>query len=877
MLRLAGHAARLGLALAVFLLAVGVLRWAPIGALPPSLLPLAPPGLRVAGLAVLLATAAALVGRRRPSRLPWRPLAVTLLALAGLLAVAVAARGPRGLAAEVRSGERVLGRLPPGPVDVAGPDLRGLEAPRRRSLHWAGELRVAEGGTYRLHASGRGQVTVAIDGVSVLGGGGELLDVGAETRLGRGTRFIEVRLERVGPGMRLRLEWTRPDGRREVIPARQLGPPAPAWSWRLVDALSLLLAVGLALLTLALPWDVSDRLPVRAPVRRGEIGLSLLGHTALVALLSWPLVTDLAGHGVFDRPDGRLNAWILAWDAHALVTDPLRLFQAPAFHPLPDALAFSENLLLPALLVAPFTLVGGPALGYNLALLLSLIVSGLGAQLLVRRVTGARLAAFVGGAVFAIGAHRWTRLAHLHAQVSFVLPFALLVLDRFWERRTLRRALLVGLLLALQGYASVYLGAITAATLGVATLVALLGGLRPRELGRLALGFLLAGLLLAPLVRPYLRMRAFQGQEFALAEVAVYATTLESYAASGTPLYGPLSQRHADPARAKDPLFPGLVPLLLGLAGLAVAPRRYKAVAVAASAAAVVFSLGPETAAYRFLHEHVVLLRGIRALERFSLVPVLALAVLTGLALARGRRLALPALALLAAEACFVPHGFAPLPPPSAAARWLPGRASAVLAWPPGEDDTRAMLDGVGHWRPLVNGDSGFVPRPYDRALELLAPGIDDEALRFLRAVRVSHVVSRAELGLPLVERLGDERVYAVPAGEAAAVAEPAQPVATRWASDGIVLDLGRAAPVACIGFEVSDAAWRDRVELRLSADGVSWTAGAATASLADAALALYRDPRHGRGELRLTQPAVTRFVRLPRELPARVGALEVR
>src|SRR5262245_65163396 len=192
--------------------------------------------------------------------------------------------------------------------------------------------------------------------------------------------------------------------------------------------------------------------------------------------MSWPLVTDPAHLGVMDRPDGRLNAWILAWDAHGMWNAPSRLFQAPAFHPLPDVLAFSENLLLPAIAVAPLQL-GGPVLAYNGALALAMVLSGLGAQLLARRVSGARLGAFVGGAIFAVGAHRWIRLSHLHAQVTMFLPLALWALDRFWERRTLRRALLVGLMLGLQAWSSIYLAAITGLALAVATLVAALGGL----------------------------------------------------------------------------------------------------------------------------------------------------------------------------------------------------------------------------------------------------------------------------------------------------------------------------------------------------------------------------------------------------------------
>ena len=41
-----------------------------------------------------------------------------------------------------------------------------------------------------------------------------------------------------------------------------------------------------------------------------------------------------------------------------------------------------------------------------------------------------------------------------------------------------------------------------------------------------------------------------------------------------------------------------------------------------------------------------------------------------------------------------------------------------------------------------MNGDSGFIPRPFDRAMELLEHGLDEEALRFLRAVGVRHVVA---------------------------------------------------------------------------------------------------------------------------------------
>jgi hypothetical protein len=420
------------------------------------------------------------------------------------------------------------------------------------------------------------------------------------------------------------------------------------------------------------------------------------GYALLVVVMSWPLARDLVHTSAVYRPDGRLNAWILAWAGHAFWHDPKLLFQAPAFHPLPDALAFSENMVLPAALVAP-VVAAGALLGYNVILLASLVLSGVGAYVLVRRVAGDRLAAFVGVAFFVAGPHRWTRLPTLQAQVTLFLPLALVALDRFWERRTLRLGLLVGLLVALQGLSSVYLGAITAAAVSVAIAVAVLGGLRPRELARLGAGFLLAAAILWPAARPYFRVRDFQGQEFTLEDVRGSAPTLASYASAGTRLWGPVAQRQLGSEPVSDALFPGLTVLVLGLVGLAVAPKRYRAVALAASAVAIVFSLGPETALYRWIYDHFVFVRTVRVLSRFALIPVLALSVLAGLALSGLRRLgALLALVAMMAESPISPFassGTTVLRPPPAGSRGKPGAVvhlpvsddtpgSCSMAWP---------------------------------------------------------------------------------------------------------------------------------------------------------------------------------------------------
>jgi hypothetical protein len=418
----------------------------------------------------------------------------------------------------------------------------------------------------------------------------------------------------------------------------------------------------------------------------------------------------------------------------------------------------------------------------------------------------------------------------------------------------------------------------------VATAVALFGGLRPRELVRLAGGFLLAGVILWPVARPYLRMREFQGQEFGIETVSVYAASLPSYAAAGTEAWGWLSQRLLDPADVRDTLFPGLAVLLLGVVGLASAPRRYRAVALAASAVAILFSLGPDTAFYRFLHEHLVLVRGVRALARFALVPTLALAVLAGLALSgRRRAVAVCALALMMVESANLPLRLEPYPGPSPASRWLAGKEGAVLVLPLAENDTQAMLDGLAHRRPLVNGDSGFIPRPFDRAMELFGRGLSEEGLGFLRAVGVRHVVwntAAAEAyglaggGREVVSFAG-ERVSEIEAGPVARLVAAGEPAATLWTPSGLVVTLPAPREVERVAFEMSDAPWVARPSVEASLDGAAWEPVEATASLADATLSLYRDPRHGRGEVRFAQRTV-RILRLDARLPARGGALEV-
>src|SRR6188768_1079509 len=130
----------------------------------------------------------------------------------------------------------------------------------------------------------------------------------------------------------------------------------------------------------------------------------LLAFLAVVA--TWPVALQMST-GVSDFGDPLLNAWILGWDAHALATGPRHLFDANIFHPETWTLAYSETLLLPALLAAPVLWLGGSGvLAHNVVMLLGYVLSGLTMFWLVRRITGDDGAALVAAVVYAVYPYR---------------------------------------------------------------------------------------------------------------------------------------------------------------------------------------------------------------------------------------------------------------------------------------------------------------------------------------------------------------------------------------------------------------------------------------------------------------------------------------
>jgi hypothetical protein len=183
-------------------------------------------------------------------------------------------------------------------------------------------------------------------------------------------------------------------------------------------------------LLLLLPPPRSSPLLLRlSPLLRSAIVLAI--YTLLTLILTHPLIFNLTTTVPNDIGDPLLNTWILAWDSHALLTDPFNLFNANIFHPLPNTLAYSEHLFSTALLALPLQLISGePILAYNLSLLATFPLAAFGMYLLALRWTNHRGAAFIAGLIFAFNPYRFAAIAHLQLLTFQWLPFALLLLDK---------------------------------------------------------------------------------------------------------------------------------------------------------------------------------------------------------------------------------------------------------------------------------------------------------------------------------------------------------------------------------------------------------------------------------------------------------------
>jgi hypothetical protein len=516
----------------------------------------------------------------------------------------------------------------------------------------------------------------------------------------------------------------------------------------------------------------------------------VLVFVGLTAILTFPVSVEPGSRALALSADTRLFLWTLSWDVHALLHQPLRLFDANIFHPEPRTLAYSEHLVGSAVLAAPFLLAtDNPVLALNVVVLLSCVLSGAGAFFLARELGIGRAGAFAAGVIFAFAPPRFTRLAQLHLATVQWIPFCLAFAHRYLRERRRRDLLAAIALFTLQ--------ALTSGHGGLFLLLALLA-LGAWQLARRALppartlvrDVGIAGVLLfaanVPFVVPYFRVRRDVGLRRTIGAVYDWVPNAASFLASPTHvdeallrLVPPLERAVAD---AKAYMFPGWVTLLL-VAALALFWRREAAGAGTLpeggtlvvgpfradlgfygllTALSIWASLGPPFGLYTLLYHALPGFDLIRVPSRLAILTLLAFAVLAGAGAERlverlrpGARTVAGAaiVVLLVVEFAAFPLK-APVYPIEAGDvdRWLAARPKPFVAaelpvTPPSDavgtarHNSHYMLHSMLHWQKVVNGYSGFLTPRHEVLFDQLSRFPDEGSVRALEGLGVNYVV----------------------------------------------------------------------------------------------------------------------------------------
>ncbi|MBX0328454.1 hypothetical protein K2Z83_12280 [Oscillochloris sp. ZM17-4] len=416
-----------------------------------------------------------------------------------------------------------------------------------------------------------------------------------------------------------------------------------------------------------------------------------LVYLALSVLMTWPLAARL-GADLPSSSDTLQQTWILAWNAHALLSDPAHLWQAPIFYPYPDTAAYHDHLLIQSIIGAPLIwATGNPLLAHNVLLLLSFALTGWGGFLLSRDLIaggGAQgadadarrpapspqtWAALIVGAAMTFSAYRIAHSVQLNMLQTGWMLFAMLFLRRLLlptERGggRWRDALLCGVFTGLQVANAFYYGFFVAILIvgyvGLWAAAALWGRLRRAEplpwavIPRLMLAGLVSALIAVPFLLPYIGIYRTLGIIRSPLEIDNWSAPLRAYVSvtSGNLLYGRLGGAVIDSGEMV--LFPGLLIALLGLISLGLWPRRGGAETIGAAIrdhvfwamvalASFVLSLGSHLRLIRFsdplpvplpyltLYQLLPGFGSMRVPARWGWLVTVALALLAALPIAR--------------------------------------------------------------------------------------------------------------------------------------------------------------------------------------------------------------------------------------------------
>ena len=548
--------------------------------------------------------------------------------------------------------------------------------------------------------------------------------------------------------------------------------------------------------------------PVGQARPRFPHALPALFFVLLVLALNYPLVLNLGSHVASNPYDDTFEViWQLAHTRQAVFETRTNPFFTPdVFYPHGWYLASGAQPTWYYVLLSPLTAAVGPVATYNVITLGTLIIGGLGAYWLARRLTGRTGAALIAGCAYMVAPFFTSRVGgHTHVLFGMMfLPYAVgATLAAMTEARAGRWVALGGVLLAATILSHWYfLFIATLPLIGAALTVTSAVGWR-RRLARLALLGAIALALITPalLLTWQARQAMFpSGGTFRLSDVEQHGISPDYYLAPNPmhPLARQWVGRTFPVHNEADIAALGYTTLALAILGLLTTPWRQTRPFVVMGLIAFVLSLG---ATLRWRGERVLvatpewLIRAVGPLTRdlnlpagqlpillpnvllYYLVPfyssvrvwaryaaplTLVVALLAGFGaawlLGKGRAGKLLAVALgvvIVFEGLTLPYtAFNDVSVNDRAVNeWLAAQpaGTAIIEYPRPWVETTAMYSQSLHGQSVVNGYMSFLPDHLADVDDQLGEWPNRDALPVLREWGIDYVI---------VSRLNDDTTF---------------------------------------------------------------------------------------------------------------------
>lgn len=487
---------------------------------------------------------------------------------------------------------------------------------------------------------------------------------------------------------------------------------------------------------------------------------------------------------MIERHDGRLLAWTMSWNSHKLLTNPSEVFDANIFYPNENTLTYSEHLLGSSYLYMPAYIIfnRNPAAVFNFVMILSYVLNAFFAYWLCKYLTRNKLAGLIGGIVFGYCSYRILNLGHLQNMIIFYIPLMTFFLFKYFEEKRSRYLILVGLMLLLQSLTSWY------HMIFIFMLFALLltyffwiRKVDKKDIVKIIFIHIPVMLIILPFALPYIKFNSDSGSAYTINDVKAFSSDIGGYL---FPSPNTLLNKILDNVRitktswAENFNYIGILPFILSLIailkiniskeGINIAFKKSRIKYFLIGIIFVLFSFGPFLRVddvttkipmpYYIIYHLLPQIRFMRAVARFATVAYLMLGILSAfgfLDLVKNKQKRITYFLFLIFCAVILIDYY----PFSRVEKYVDvSKTPEIYTHIRNNDSVKAIVEmpidvntsiatgsvyyaGI-HFKPMLNGYSGYEPETYGQYKKVLTNDLNGEGYRLLKEIGITHLVN---------------------------------------------------------------------------------------------------------------------------------------